>query len=465
MPIFSERDIEGCYHDPALHLRIHRLLLEHSTNKEDIRDFAFRDIDFRKIRHILDLGCAFGFSVRGLKGRLRRNTHILGLDLQETYRDPWLRACKEAGGTGEFHISDAAEIVSYPSDSFDMVVASYSMYFFPELAGEVSRILRPEGVFVAITHSREVLRELISQIPAVLQEFDVGVADLLSVQELLDTFSYENGEELLQPHFGEITRKLFRNSLRFKPGELGRFREYLEMKSHILLKEAFDEAPDSVGEIMERIMANLLAHAKRNGEIVFNKNDGVFICRQPLRECHDVRKPRLPRFCHVCGHFLDKRKIEGRKRMICRGCGYVVYQNPLPVVAVIVENQKGEILLVKRANQPMRGMWCLPTGFAEVDEDIEEAALRELKEETGIEGEISTLVDVSTSRNWFYGNLVMITYLLRNPEGEPMPGDDAAEVRYFSTDHLPPLAFRGHERAVRRYRRVIGEESMPDRGH
>ncbi len=104
----------------------------------------------------------------------------------------------------------------------------------------------------------------------------------------------------------------------------------------------------------------------------------------------------------------------------------------------------------------MKGMWCLPCGFAEKDEQIEEAALRELEEETGLRGTATRLVDAVTARNYFYGNLVMITFEVGEVTGIPAPGDDAAEVRFFPLDHLPPLAFPSQERAILRRQELAG---------
>ena len=132
--------------------------------------------------------------------------------------------------------------------------------------------------------------------------------------------------------------------------------------------------------------------------------------------------------------------------------GAIAYENPLPVAAAVVTNERGEVLLVRRARHPMKGMWCLPCGFAEKDEQIEEAALRELEEETHLRGRVVRLLDAVTARNYFYGNLVMITFEVGNVSGAPAPGDDAAEVRYFPPDRIPPLAFPCQEQAIQRLR-------------
>ena len=89
---------------------------------------------------------------------------------------------------------------------------------------------------------------------------------------------------------------------------------------------------------------------------------------------------------------------------------------------MIVSNKDRETLLVKRAKDPFRGMWCFPIGFAETGESIEDAALRELKEEAGIEGRITQLVDVDSHRNPFYGELSSSPSKRKRLGAPPRPG-------------------------------------------
>ncbi len=449
MPIFSDHDIEYSYYDSDAHLRVQRLITEHSTNKEDIRNVAFADIDFSKIHHILDLGCAFGYSILGLNKRIQPGTQIVGFDLQESYQKPYLDACRKIGANGEFHISDVAELATYPAHFFDLVISSFSMYFFPDSMANIAGVLKDDGVFVAITHSEDILRELIQHIPGVMQDMGVKLPEILCIQRLFQEFSCENGKELLHPFFAEITQKPFPNRLSFARKELSKFVDYVEMKKHFFFKEAYEENPDTVSSVLDSVMVEIAAKAAQKGWVEFNKNDCVFVCRKPVQRRKKSQHSKTPRYCSSCGSTILEKKIDGRNRGFCAECGYIVYDNPLPVAATIVKNDRNEILLVRRGNHPMRGMWCLPCGFAEIDEEIGEAALRELREETGLEGEGANLVDVSNSCNFFYGNLLMVTYVVGSVRGTLQAGDDAIDARYFPCDDLPVLAFPSHERALR----------------
>lgn len=153
-------------------------------------------------------------------------------------------------------------------------------------------------------------------------------------------------------------------------------------------------------------------------------------------------------YCCYCGGGIDRKKIEDRLREYCPDCNTVFYENPLPVASSIVINENREVLLVKRKNDPYKDMWCLPIGFAESGEEVNEAALRELKEEAGIDGEIVRLIDVDTVENYYYGSLAIVTYEVRKTGGVETPGDDAVEAGYFSLDNIPELAWSSNHKAI-----------------
>ncbi|HOO70591.1 MAG TPA: NUDIX hydrolase [Spirochaetota bacterium] len=153
-------------------------------------------------------------------------------------------------------------------------------------------------------------------------------------------------------------------------------------------------------------------------------------------------------YCSYCGNRVIVKEIDGKKRDYCADCGTVFYENPLPVACAIVANEKREVLLVKRARDPYRDMWCLPIGFAESGENIQHAALRELKEEAGIDGTIIRLIDVDTVENYFYGSLAIVTYEVKPAGLNIAPGDDASDAGFFNLESLPPLAWKSNEKAI-----------------
>ena len=155
-------------------------------------------------------------------------------------------------------------------------------------------------------------------------------------------------------------------------------------------------------------------------------------------------------YCPHCSETLIKKSEGDTIRDFCEKCNLYFYDNPLPVVSTIIAKERS-ILLVKRRNEPYEGEWCLPTGFAETGETIESAALRELEEETAIEGKIIGLVDVDSNNDPFYGDLFFITFEAEWTSGEPLAGDDAIEVNFFPITELPKLAFRSNTKAVEIY--------------
>ncbi len=156
-------------------------------------------------------------------------------------------------------------------------------------------------------------------------------------------------------------------------------------------------------------------------------------------------------YCSFCGKQLDVDTLEGKDRQVCKDCKKVYYENPLPVASVILANKDREILLVKREREPFKDMWCCPIGFAEVGESIEAAALRELKEEAGIDGSIVQLIDVSSHRNPFYGDLLIVSFEAEKLGGKEKAGDDASDYGYFPAMNLPKLAFDSQEKAIQRF--------------
>jgi len=148
--------------------------------------------------------------------------------------------------------------------------------------------------------------------------------------------------------------------------------------------------------------------------------------------------------------------IQGRARLTCATCGYIHYQNPVPGAGVLVE-MNGGVVLIRRGHAPNKGKWALPAGFIEADESIEEAAIRECKEETNLDVELIDMFGVDSFPEGSTQSGIIIFYRARPIGGSLSPGDDAAEAKIFTPETLPPdLAFRTHRDVLTRWAGLYG---------
>lgn len=159
------------------------------------------------------------------------------------------------------------------------------------------------------------------------------------------------------------------------------------------------------------------------------------------------------RYCPACAAELAWGEPDGRPRQICPVCGFIHYQNPTPAAACLIERD-GRVLMVQRKYPPYVGDWTMPAGYVEWDETPEQAAVRETREETGLEVVTAGLFGVFP---WFHefndgqshDNGLLVVYLGLVVGGELQAGDDAQAVGWFATDALPAqIAFSSHRDAL-----------------
>jgi len=118
----------------------------------------------------------------------------------------------------------------------------------------------------------------------------------------------------------------------------------------------------------------------------------------------------------------------------------------LTVDGIVILEDK--LVLIKRARPPFEGMYALPGGFVEYGETVEEAVVREVREETGLGTTIKGLVGVySDSDRDPRGHTISVVFELEVIDGELKGGDDAASAELFMLDNLPKLAF-DHEKII-----------------
>jgi ADP-ribose pyrophosphatase YjhB (NUDIX family) len=158
--------------------------------------------------------------------------------------------------------------------------------------------------------------------------------------------------------------------------------------------------------------------------------------------------PNAPRFCSTCGGSVARASDE-YARYVCASCGVVHYLNPKVSGGVIVVSD-GRLLLVRRAIEPYRGQWNLPAGYVEYEESTEQAAMREAREEAGVDVALRGLHGVYSCVDDPRARYVLVIYRADIVGGELTGGDDVDEARFFPLDALPAeIAFDGMRRAIR----------------
>lgn len=156
------------------------------------------------------------------------------------------------------------------------------------------------------------------------------------------------------------------------------------------------------------------------------------------------------KYCPRCANPLNPEMRFGKIRPVCPKCGWIHFIDPKVAAAVLV-TQDGRVLLVRRVNEPYRGMWTLPAGFINGGEDPAEAAERECLEETGLSVRVTRVYDIVPGREHPRGADFVIVYQAEVTSGDMHADDDADAVEWFDRDHLPPLAFLATKKVLQSF--------------
>lgn len=165
------------------------------------------------------------------------------------------------------------------------------------------------------------------------------------------------------------------------------------------------------------------------------------------------------KFCAGCGSALVVREQEGRNLPVCPDCGRVVYYDPKLAATCVVERD-GRTLLVQRAMPTGYGLWSLPGGYVDRGEVVEDAAAREVWEETGLEVVAERLIGVFSQAQH---PVVVVAYTATESGGELKAGPECLDLGFFAADELPPLAFPRDAEIIRQHAAMQREGQRPDR--
>jgi len=161
-------------------------------------------------------------------------------------------------------------------------------------------------------------------------------------------------------------------------------------------------------------------------------------------------------YCLRCGgkmHLINDR--ENKLRAQCEKCSWTYYKNPVPAVACVILNEQKEVVIIKRLFEPQPGKWALPSGYIEINQSPEEAAVEEMYEETGLIGKTKQFLGYYDGFSPIYEKVLSFGFWMEITGGNLEAGDDAGEARFSEISKLPKLAFDAHTYFVEKMQKIL----------
>jgi len=166
------------------------------------------------------------------------------------------------------------------------------------------------------------------------------------------------------------------------------------------------------------------------------------------------------RHCPACGASLEARllKTGEPKRLVCVACGFVFYLDPKLAVGTIIIDDMRRVVLVRRAIEPGYGKWVFPGGYVDRGEEVPAAAVREAREECGLEVQLDRLVNIYS---YPQRAPVIVVYAASILSGSLACDDEGLEARFFEASAIPwdELAFRSTREALHEFLVPVSDRS------
>lgn len=271
-------ELAEVFRNVSSHIIVSGIIRNQLTTNLDVREEALKGLDFTGFTKILDIGCGFGFFTRGLAGRLSWEAEVTGIDLHEKYRKYYLASAEKAGITGKFISKGISVINDFNESTFDLIICSYALYFFPGYIQQISRILKDQGLLVVITHSCPHMKELTYLVKEILASESISQDSLLPYEMLINRFCDYNGNDILSTFFRNVSRKEFRSEILFDRSDFSKFVEYFRFKTPFFIPSGkVDEK-----KLSSKILIKVKSLLDLEGSFHITKDDTIYVCSKPL---------------------------------------------------------------------------------------------------------------------------------------------------------------------------------------
>lgn len=274
-------NLDNTFGRVKLHQRIGKIILEQSTNPNPLSQSVYGGISYNDKITVADVGCGYGRCINYLIDIVPKDSEYIGIDPLESNRTTFLNYTKTANLNGKYICGNADRIYEFDDNYFDLILCNFSLYFFIDTLPLIVQKLKPDGLFITITHSTNSLKELLGDLQFVLKIDHLPTWDELGAEQVLDNFNAENGAKLLQPHFNNIEKIDYHNSLEFFKNDIDKLSDLLEFKKTSLIHHNDYADFIKTKEFDEKLRKTITEKINKIGKYVLNKDDAIFRCCKP----------------------------------------------------------------------------------------------------------------------------------------------------------------------------------------